>query len=42
MPMFLEDGNFINILVEGFGVHSKFFGNVLNVFKFYICDMVNE
>ena len=42
MPMFSEDGNFTNILAEGFGVHSKFLGNVSNASKSYIRDMANE
>ena len=42
MPIFSQDGDFENILTEGFGVHSKFLGNVSNASKSYIRDMANE
>ena len=42
MPLFSQDGDFENILTEGFGVHSKFLGNVSNASKSYIRDMANE
>jgi len=42
MPIFSEDDAFTNILAEGFGVHSKFLGNVSNASKSYVRDMANE
>ena len=42
LPIFSEDDIYTNILAEGFGVHSKFLGNVSNASKSYIRDMANE
>jgi FlaG/FlaF family flagellin (archaellin) len=41
-PIIAADDTFTNILPEGFGVHSKFLGNVSNASSSYIRDMANE
>lgn len=42
MPIISEDGSFNNILPEGFGIHTKFLGDVSNATRSYIRDMANE
>ena len=42
MPIFSEDDSFNNILPEGFGIHTKFLGDVSNASRSYIRDMANE
>jgi len=42
MPLISQDDIYTNILAEGFGVHSKYLGNVSNASSSYIRDMANE
>ena len=42
MPIFSSDDTYNNILPEGFGVHTKFLGDVSNATRSYIRDMANE